>query len=100
MATATKARDRVAMPVQALDAALKISAVLAREPTATNTETGLDGSTGGLLAWSTDADYVAWVDWSKDGVRVKLDPSTDAEWALAERIIGWCAYHGVAWEAP
>lgn len=37
----------------------------------------------------------------RDGVRrVVLDPATEEEWALAHRIIGYCAYNGIEWEAP
>lgn len=53
------------------------------------------------VAWANnEGGYLVHLAWSNTGCKVTFDPSLDAEWKPIYQIIGYCAYHGIGWEAP
>lgn len=57
---------------------------------------------GSGVAWGVNelGGYLVYLNWSDTGCKVTFDSSIDAEWKPIYQIIGYCAYHGIGWEAP
>lgn len=96
----------VVMPYKAMEAISYVSAVVGRDfPESTPTPVRGTGP-GGSVSWPTDVPdsdpdrRFAAVEWADGVVLVTLDPDSDHEWDRAYKIIGYCTYHGIAWEAP
>ena len=55
-----------------------------------------------LIAWGSNGEsgYFVYLSWGDGGCKVSFDPPLDADWKPIYQIIGYCAYHGIGWEAP
>ena len=53
-----------------------------------------------MISWSGEDGYFAHLKWSDEKISLDLNPTSEAEWAKAYAMIGYCAYHGIEWVAP